>query len=124
MKSRNWLESFGHALDGIRKTFKSERNFRIQIFLGILAVIACIIFRVETWHFVMVAFAIFFVLVTELINTAIETLTDLSCKGKIHPLAKTSKDAAAGAVLLASVFALVVGVVVAISVVSRYFGGY
>ena len=112
MKNRNWLESFGHALDGITKTIKTERNLRIQIAFGILAVIGCIIFRVEVWQFVAVAGAVFFVLVMELVNTAIEALTDLSCKGKIHPLAKIAKDAAAGAVLLASVFAVIVGVVV------------
>jgi len=119
MKNRSWLESFGHALDGIWNTVKKERNFRIQIFFGILAVIACIILRVETWHLVLVIFAIFFVLATELMNTAIEALTDLSCKGKIHPLAKTAKDAAAGAVLLASAFAVVIGVAVAMSVIGR-----
>jgi len=120
MKNRTWLASFSHAVDGIVSTVKQERNFRIHLFFGILAVILCIIFRVETWQFVMVGFAIFFVFAMELMNTAIEALTDLSCKGKIHPLAKTAKDAAAGAVLLASIFALIVGCVVAWSVISRY----
>jgi len=120
MKSRSRIESFRHAIDGICKTTKNERNFRIQIFFGILAVIACIIFRVETWQFMLVLFAIFFVLAMELMNTAIEALTDLSCKGKIHPLAKIAKDAAAGAVLLASAFAVVIGIVVAVSVIGRY----
>jgi len=120
MKSRNWFESFGYALNGIRQTAIRERNFRIQIFLGMVAVIACIIFRVDALHFVMVAFAIFFVLCMELMNTAIEALTDLACDGKQHPLAKLAKDAAAGAVLLASVFALVVGAIVAMSIIGRY----
>ena len=116
-KNRTWLQSFGHAVDGIANTAKTERNFRIQIFFGFFAVIGCIILRVEPWQFAMVAFAIFFVLATELVNTAIEALTDLSCKGKIHPLAKKAKDAAAGAVLLASGFALVTGAIVAITVI-------
>lgn len=119
MKNRNWLESFGHALDGICQTTKKERNFRIQIIFGIIAVIVCIVFRVEVWLFMLVAFAIFFVLAMELVNTAIEALTDLSCKGKIHPLAKVAKDAAAGAVLLASVFAVIVGVVLAVHILTR-----
>jgi len=120
MKNRNWLQSFGHAIDGICKTAKSERNFRIQLFFAILAVIACIVFRVELWQIGLVTVGIFFVLIMELVNTAIEALTDLSCDGKIHPLAKTAKDAAAGAVLLASVFAIVVAVIVAIDVIKRY----
>ena len=120
MKSRNWFESFGYALNGIRQTAGRERNFRIQIFLGMVAVIACIVFRVDALHFVMVAFAIFFVLCMELVNTAIEALTDLACGGKPHPLAKLAKDAAAGAVLLASVFALVVGAIVAMNILGRF----
>jgi len=120
MKCRTWLESFRHALEGITSTIKRERNFRIQICMGILAVILCIIFRVETWQFLLVGFSIFIVLAMELMNTAIEALTDLSCKGKIHPLAKIAKDAAAGAVLLASIFAVIVGAVVAWSIIQRY----
>jgi len=121
MKTRNFKQSFGHAVDGIVNTAKNERNFRIQIILGILSVIVCIIFRVEAWLFALVAFAIFFVLAMELMNTAIEALTDLSCKGKIHPLAKIAKDAAAAAVLLASIFAVTVAVIVAISIIMRTF---
>ena len=120
MKSKNWPESFGHALRGIVHTIKNERNFRIQMIFGILTVIACIILRVETWQFALVIVAIFFVLATELINTAVEAIADLCTKGEFHPLAKTAKDAAAGAVLLASVFAVVVGAVVAVSVIRGF----
>ena len=119
-KNRTWAESFRHAFDGIRRTAAKERNFRIQIFCGIAAVLACIIFRVDTWHLVLVCFAIFFVLSAELMNTAIEALTDLICQGKPHKLAKTAKDAAAGAVLLASAFAAVMGMVVATHIVMRF----
>ena len=119
MKTRNWFESFRHALNGIVTTAKRERNFRIHIFFAVLVIGLCIAFRVERLYFVMVGFAIFFVVVTELINTAVEALVDMYCRGKPHPLAKLAKDAAAGAVLLAAVQALIVGVVVAISVVRR-----
>ena len=117
MKNRTWLESFGHAFDGIANTFKNERNFRIQIVLGIFAVIACIIFRVETWQFVLVSFAILFVLAMELVNTAVEALTDLYTNGEMHPLAKRAKDAAAGAVLLASAFAIIAGIVIGVHII-------
>jgi diacylglycerol kinase len=117
MKNRNRSESFRNAIKGIWTTVKNERNFRIQIFAGIVAVIGCIIFRVDGWQFMMVAAAIFLVLSAELINTAIEALTDLSCNGEISALAKTAKDAAAGAVLLASVFAVIVAIVVVVSII-------
>ena len=119
MKTRNWLESFRHAINGILATARRERNFRIHIFFAFLAVGACILFRVEFVHFVMVGFSIFFVLAMELVNTAVEALVDMYCRGKPHPLAKLAKDAAAGAVLLAAVQAVIVGILVAAAVISN-----
>ncbi|MCL2456747.1 MAG: diacylglycerol kinase family protein [Defluviitaleaceae bacterium] len=120
-KSRNFFASLGYAFAGIRAAAARERNFRIQIIMGILAIIVCIIFQVDALLFVLVAFAIFFVLAMELINTAVEAVVDLTSAGKTHPLAKIAKDAAAGAVLLASVFALIVAFAVAMTVISEYF---
>jgi len=119
-KNHSWSESFGHALDGIRNTARRERNFRIQTAAAILAIALCAIFRVEMWQFMLVVTAIFFVLAMELVNSAVEAAVDLSCGGRLHPLAKIAKDAAAGAVLLAAAFAVVVGVVVAVDVVQSF----
>ena len=119
-KKPNFLKSFKFAIDGIHSTARTERNFRIQIFIAIFAVIACIVFRVDTIYFALVLAAIFAVLVTELINTAIERLVDLVTAKKQNPLAKLAKDAAAGAVLLASVFAVLIGILTAVSVIRRY----
>jgi len=121
MKTKNWPESFRHAVNGIIATARRERNFRIHIFFAVFAITACIIFRVDGLHFLMVGFAIFFVMAMELVNTAIEALVDMYCRGKPHPLAKLAKDAAAGAVLLASLQAVVVGIFVTFSVIRRYF---
>lgn len=118
-KNRNFLTSLGYAFTGIRAAAARERTFRIQIIMGILAIIACIVFRVDALQFVLVAFAIFFVLAMELVNTAIEAIIDLTTGGKVHPLAKIAKDASAGAVLLASVFAVVVAVAVAWDVIRK-----
>ncbi|MCL1862241.1 MAG: diacylglycerol kinase family protein [Defluviitaleaceae bacterium] len=119
-KSRNFIESLGFAFNGIRKVAATERNFRLQIIMGILAIICCIIFQVDALLFVLVTFAIFFVLAMELVNTAVEAIIDLTTAGKIHPLAKIAKDAAAGAVLLASAFSVIVAVAVAMTVVRRF----
>ena len=120
MKSKSFFSSFKNAFFGIRATAQRERNFRIQIFIAILVVTACIFFQVSTQLFVMVAFAIFFVLAMELVNTAVEAVVDLVCKNNPHPLAKIAKDASAGAVLLASAFAVVVGLIVAADIIRRY----
>ena len=120
MKKQSQLASFRNAFAGIRRTAARERNFRVQIIIAILAVIACIVFRVDTFHFILVVVAIFFVLAMELMNTAVEALVDMYCKNTPHPLAKKAKDTAAGAVLIASFMALITGVVVAVSVIGRY----
>lgn len=65
--------------------------------------------------------AIFLVLVTELMNTAVEAAVDLA-HPHIHPLAKAAKDTAAGAVLLAAVFAVVIGGMVFFKPVLHCFG--
>ena len=120
MKTKNWLESFRHAINGLVCTARRERNFRIHIFFAVFVVAACIVFRVESLHFMIVGFTIVLVMVAELINTAVEALVDMYCRGKPHPLAKLAKDVAAAAVLLASVWAVVVGIFVAVSVIRRY----
>ena len=118
MKNKNFRESFKNAWAGIRNTFATERNFKTQILMGIVAMAVCIGFRVETPYLIAVVLSIFFVLSMELVNTAVEALTDFSCGEKIHPMAKVAKDAAAGAVLLASFCAVVVGILVAIHIVN------
>ena len=120
MKNKNLLQAFGHAFAGIRRTAARERNFRIQVIIAAAAVLACIIFRVDNWHFLAVVMSIFFVLAMELVNTAVEAVVDLICQKKPHPIAKIAKDAAAGAVLMASFMAIIVGVLTALSVLSRY----
>ena len=120
MKSKSFRSSLINAFAGIRTAARKEKNFRIQIFIAILVVSACIFFQVSTQLFIMVAFAIFFVLAMELVNTAVEAIVDLICKNNPHPLAKIAKDAAAGAVLLASFYAIIVGIIVAGDIIGRF----
>ena len=117
---KKFRKSLKFAVDGIHSTARTERNFRVHIFMAIFTVMACIIFRVETIYFAFVIIAICAVLVTELINTAIEHIVDLLTSKRQHPLAKLAKDAAAGAVLVASVFAIFIGILTVMSVIGRY----
>ena len=120
MKTKSLFDSLKNAFFGIRATAKRERNFRIQVIIACAAVLVCIVFQVSAALFLLVAFAIFFVLGMELVNTAIEAIVDIICSKKPHPLAKIAKDAAAGAVLLSSVFAIVVGIVVLTDIIRRF----
>lgn len=94
------------ACEGIRQSFKSERNFRIHSVLALLVVILGFLFELtgEEWRWIVLSITI--VLLTELMNTALESLTDLVMPS-YHDLAKKAKDAAAGAVLIAAIFSLI-----------------
>lgn len=118
-KSKSTRESFAHALRGIRHAINTERNFKIHIACAVAAAIICILLPVDTIHSFMVMYAIFFVLCTELINTAVEAMIDLYCGKQISPLAKVAKDCCAGAVLLASIQAIFVAVIVAQHIISK-----
>lgn len=119
MKSKSVPESFSHAWSGIRHAVAQERNLKIHIAVAMVAAVLCIVLPVDSVHSFMVMYAIFFVLCMELINTAVEAMVDLYCGKKITPLAKVAKDCCAGAVLLASVQAVLVGVIVAQHIISR-----
>ncbi|MCL4441173.1 MAG: diacylglycerol kinase family protein [Firmicutes bacterium] len=102
-----FLKSFGHALSGILYALRTQRNMKVHFVAAILVVTVSLFLRLSSSEWVDVIFAIFFVLAAECANTAIEAVVDLSSPQK-HPLAKTAKDCAAGAVLLAAINALMV----------------
>lgn len=99
------LRSFGHAWDGVRYAWRVQRNFRLEVGIGLAALALALWLGVSL---VPVLFLIALVLSLELLNTALEALTDLASP-VYHPLAKRAKDTAAGAVLLASLVAFLLG---------------
>lgn len=99
------VKSFGFAWAGIAYTWGHEPNFRIEVIVGVLAVFLALWLKVSPVPILVMAAL---VLALEILNSAIEALVDLASPD-IHPLAKLAKDAAAGAVFLASVIAVLVG---------------
>lgn len=102
---------FGNALNGIIASYRSERNLRIHIALALVAVGLGAWLRLSSVEWCWIALCIALVILTELINTAIEAWVDLVSPDE-HPLAKKAKDAAAGAVLVAAAFSAVVGTLI------------
>ncbi len=98
-------------MNGIISGIKHHRNFKIQIFLAIFAIIFGIAFQINSSEWMAIIISIFMVLGAELINTAIEILLD-----KIHPERDAqiglAKDIAAGAVLVICTGALLVGLII------------
>lgn len=111
MKKHRLHQSFLNAFAGVVFAFRSERNMGLHIFAAAAAIAAAIYFGVGKAEFLAVLSAVFFVFMAEMMNTAVEAAVDLKTK-KYHPLARVAKNVAAGAVLFAAVYALVVAVVV------------
>lgn len=111
MKNRNLLESFNRAASGIIYCLRTQRNFRIHVFAAAAVLILSLWFRLSKEEFLLVLAAIFLVLITEVINTAVEATIDL-ITDRYHPLAATAKNVAAGAVILAAVNAVITGYIV------------
>ena len=108
---KNFLRSVGYAWNGIRVSFVGQRNLEVQFVIGVITVAAGFYFRIRGIEWCMVLFSIALVVGFEMVNSAIENLVDLVTLER-KPLAGKIKDVAAGAVLFASVIALVVGVIV------------
>lgn len=96
------------AWQGIRSTFATERNFRIQSGVALAAIVAAGALRVPFEHALVVLVLIAAVFSAELANTAVERAVDLVSPDR-HPLAGAAKDAAAGAVLVLSLASVLIG---------------
>lgn len=110
MKAPSFLYSFKYAIRGLFHALRTERNVRFHSCAAIVA-LASGLYLGFTWSEMLYLWtAIFMVLVSEMINTAIEVVVDLVVGDEYHPLAAIAKNVAAGAVLLAAIYALIVGV--------------
>lgn len=103
--------SFGFAIQGLITFFKTQHNAWIHLLATIIVITAGFVLKVNhsEWCWLIVAIAMVFM--AEMFNTAIEFLTDL-VSPQFHPLAKKVKDVAAGAVLIAAIGAVVIGLII------------
>lgn len=108
MKIRNIINSFNYAVTGILQAMKTEKNLRFQYITSIVVISFSLFFDFSRLEFLILLVTISLVLITEMLNTAIEKTIDIITKD-YHPLAKIAKDVAAGAVLISAVNAIVVG---------------
>ena len=105
------LCAFRCAARGIAYAFATQRNLKIQLACALAAVAAGLVLGISRAEWLAIAGAITIVAATEVVNTAVESVTDLASPDW-HPLARAAKDAGAGAVLLASIGAAVIGLIV------------
>jgi len=115
------INSFGFAWEGLQQAFGLERNFKIHLAITVMVIATGIFCHLPYSDWAILALTIGFMLVTELLNTAIERLTDYQMGLAIHPLAKQVKDISAGACLIAALTAVAVGLVIFIPALNQVY---
>jgi diacylglycerol kinase (ATP) len=105
------IESFNFAFEGIIHVLRTQRNMRIHFAIATVVLIAAVWTGVDRVELIALLLAISFVLIAEMINSALEAGIDVATTS-FDPLATLAKDTAAGAVLIATVNAVAVGYLV------------
>lgn len=107
----SFKRSFLFAMQGFRTAFRDERNIKVMLGGGVLAIALAIVLRLDAISWAIVLLCCGVVLSAELVNTAIETVVDL-VSPEFHPLAGRAKDVAAAASWVLCLFVAVVGIIV------------
>ncbi len=102
------IHSFRYAIEGLVAFFKEEHNARIHLVASCIVLSTGFFLKISQMEWIAILFAISIVFITELINTSIERVADY-ISPEFHPKIKLIKDLAAGAVLVAALFAILVG---------------
>jgi diacylglycerol kinase (ATP) len=110
-RSPSVLQSFNFAFEGIIHVLRTQRNMRIHFAIAVGVLLAALALGVRRLELVALLIAISFVLIAEMLNTALEAGIDVATTS-FDPLAKLAKDIAAGAVLIATMNAVAVGYLV------------
>ncbi|MBR6433364.1 MAG: diacylglycerol kinase family protein [Bacteroides sp.] len=114
------LYGFGYAWKGIRCCIGKEQNLSFHLIAAIIVVIAGFILSITKIEWTIVILCIGVVIAAELFNTAIERLVDLVSPQQ-HPIAGKVKDIAAGAVLVCAVTAAIIGLIIFVPYLTRFF---
>jgi undecaprenol kinase len=105
------VRSFYFAFAGLAFLFRSQRNARIELAIGVIACALAAWVRISRAEWAVLVFTIALVLILEGLNTAVEAAIDLASPDR-HPLAKAAKDLAAGMVLIGAIASILVGLLI------------
>lgn len=108
---KGFLNSFIYAMKGIRLSWREQRNLKVQLIISLCTAAAGFYFKITPVEWCIVLLTIGLVIGLEMLNSAIESLVDLVTRERTQ-LAGKVKDIAAGAVLFASVMAVIIGVLI------------
>lgn len=108
---KKFIHSFKYALKGILYVLKKERNIRIQIIIGILVFILALILDISHIEFLIIIIISFFVIIMELLNTAIEKFLD-TLSTEYNKNFGLIKDIMAGVVLTSTLLSIIIGILI------------
>jgi diacylglycerol kinase len=111
-RSGSVVESFYHAIHGLRVGFASQRNVRIHCAITVVVLAMALLLRVDAVGCLALSLATGFVLFAEYINTSLEHITDIQADFRYNRSARYAKDTAAAAVLIAALTAVLIGAIV------------
>ena len=113
-KNQSFNQSIKNAFRGIKISIASERNLKMQLTILILVLILGWLLKFSPLDWIIIVLTSVGVLAVEMMNTAIEMTVDMFCHNEFNLLAKKAKDIAAGAVLIVSIGAIIIGFIVII----------
>ena len=105
------FKSFGYAFNGLKILIREEHNSRIHILAAMVAVIAGLFFQLSAIEWVAIVLAIGWVIALEIINSAIENISDFVSPGQ-NEMIKKIKDLSAAGVLVGAITAVIIGLIV------------
>lgn len=111
INKKKLINSFKYAIQGIKSAFKTEQNLKIHFIVTVIVIFLGILLKIGYTEWAICFLLFGFVITAELLNTAIEVTVDLAMPQK-NDKAKLAKDIAAGAVLVSSIIAVLVGIVI------------
>lgn len=111
MRSRPLFQSFNYAIDGIIYVLRTQRNMRIHFAIAAAVLTISLFLGVDSIQFMLLLVAISLVLISELLNTAVESAIDITTN-TYDPLAKIAKDVAAASVLISAIVSVTIGYLV------------
>lgn len=109
--TRTHIDSFKDAFAGLTWSFKTQPNFRIHLILALIAILLSWFFQITFIEFAIIVFTIVLGLTAEMINTSIESMTDLITT-EYRESAKIAKDVAAGMMLVTAIGAILVAIAI------------
>ncbi len=120
MPLRRWINSANNAIEGILHTSKTQRHLRYHFYAASAVVIFSFIVGVSSLEFLLIAIIATMVILTEVLNSAIETLVDMVSPERSEK-ARIVKDTAAGAVLITAFSSIVIGYIILLPYVKDLF---